>query len=103
MDKPLRRGGDYGKGSTVDECGERGGVYGANLGKVCEGGGLTAQMKFLGEVDLVYFAIRTLLVHPDKVQMQLGGAIVIDSDPVKEFEETMHKGRSLISALGAQL
>lgn len=46
-------------------------------------------------------AIRTLLVHPERVRIQLGGAIVIDSDPVKEFEETMHKGRSLFEALGA--
>ncbi|MCC5831672.1 MAG: anthranilate synthase component I family protein [Chlamydiales bacterium] len=46
-------------------------------------------------------AIRTLVVHPSHVQVQLGGAIVIDSDPVKEFEETLHKGESLFKVLGA--
>lgn len=45
-------------------------------------------------------AIRTLVVHPTYVQIQLGGAIVIDSDPVKEFEETLHKGESLFKVLG---
>ncbi len=46
-------------------------------------------------------AIRTLVVHPEYVQIQLGGAIVSDSDPVKEFEETLHKGESLFKILGA--
>ena len=47
-------------------------------------------------------AIRTLVVYPNKVQIQLGGAIVIDSDPVSEYEETLYKGRSLFTALGAE-
>ncbi|MCH9627315.1 MAG: Isochorismate synthase MenF [Chlamydiales bacterium] len=46
-------------------------------------------------------AIRTLVVHPDHVQIQLGGAIVIDSDPVKEYEETLHKGESMFKVLEA--
>jgi len=46
-------------------------------------------------------AIRTLVVHKAYVQIQLGGAIVIDSDPVKEFEETLHKGESLFKVLEA--
>ncbi len=45
-------------------------------------------------------AIRTLIVHGDSLNLQLGGAIVIDSDPVKEFEETLHKGKTLFKALG---
>lgn len=48
-------------------------------------------------------AIRTLIVHPEHIQLQLGGAIVIDSDPVKEFEETLHKGHSLFAILGIDL
>lgn len=46
-------------------------------------------------------AIRTLIVHPTYVQIQLGGAIGIDSDPTKEFEETLHKGKSLFTIMGA--
>lgn len=46
-------------------------------------------------------AIRTLVVHPTHVQIQLGGGIVSDSDPIKEYEETLHKGESLFTILGA--
>lgn len=45
-------------------------------------------------------AIRTLLVFREKMHLQLGGGIILDSDPIKEFEETLHKGRSLLSSLG---
>ena len=44
-------------------------------------------------------AIRTLIVHPTCIQIQLGGAIVIDSDPVGEFTETLQKGHSLFKVL----
>lgn len=43
--------------------------------------------------------IRTLICKGKQVSAQLGGAIVIDSDPVKEWEETFHKGESLFKAL----
>ncbi len=46
-------------------------------------------------------AIRTLLVADIKVVVQLGGAIVIDSDPLKEYEETYHKGRSIFEILNS--
>lgn len=45
-------------------------------------------------------AIRTLVVYPDYAEMQVGGAIVIDSDPLREYQETLHKGRSLFKVLG---
>lgn len=44
-------------------------------------------------------AIRTLLMREGVVELQLGGAVMIDSDPIKEFEETLHKGHSLFSVL----
>lgn len=47
-------------------------------------------------------AIRTLVVHSKHIQIQLGGAIVIDSDPKREYEETLHKGDSLFRVLGVQ-
>ncbi len=40
-------------------------------------------------------AIRTLLVEGTRVSYQVGGGIVADSDPVSEYEETLHKGRGL--------
>lgn len=48
-------------------------------------------------------AIRTLLMRGEEIRMQLGGAVMIDSDPIKEFEETLHKGRSLLTLLGYRL
>lgn len=47
-------------------------------------------------------AIRTLIVHPTSIKIQLGGAVVIDSDPIQEFEETLHKGRTLFKVLGLE-
>jgi para-aminobenzoate synthetase component 1 len=40
-------------------------------------------------------AIRTLLVEGDRVSYQVGGAIVADSDPESEYQETLHKSRGL--------
>jgi para-aminobenzoate synthetase component I len=40
-------------------------------------------------------AIRTLTYKAPLLNLQMGGAIVIDSDPEKEFEETLHKGKSI--------
>ena len=38
----------------------------------------------------------------DSIDVQLGGAIVADSDPDQEYEETLHKGASIFKALGFQ-
>ena len=58
---------------------------------------------FAGNGDFDFnLAIRTLVVHPTSIQVQLGGAVVIDSDPIEEFEETLHKGRSLFKVLGLE-
>lgn len=45
-------------------------------------------------------AIRTLVCQRDCIDLQLGGAIVFDSDPKKEFQEIYHKGESLFQVLG---
>lgn len=56
---------------------------------------------FAGNGDFDFnIAIRTLIVHPKEIQIQLGGGIVIDSDPQKEYEETLHKGASLFKIMG---
>ncbi len=34
------------------------------------------------------------------MHMQVGGGIVADSDPEAEYEETIHKGRGMLRALG---
>lgn len=44
-------------------------------------------------------AIRTLTFLDGIAAVQLGGAVTLDSDPEKEYDETMHKGSSILSAL----
>jgi para-aminobenzoate synthetase component I len=55
---------------------------------------------FTGNGDFDFnIAIRTLLIKDQQIDLQLGGAIVADSDPLKEYEETLHKGASIFKAL----
>jgi para-aminobenzoate synthetase component 1 len=54
---------------------------------------------FDGRVDL-NIAIRTLVNKDDQVYLQVGGGIVFDSDPVLEYEETLHKAKALFKSLG---
>ncbi len=51
-----------------------------------------------GNADLC-IAIRTLLYHGGRAYLGVGAGIVADSDPGREYEETMHKGRALLTAL----
>lgn len=44
-------------------------------------------------------AIRTAVISGGKIEYQVGAGIVADSDPVSEYEETLHKGRGLREAL----
>lgn len=44
-------------------------------------------------------AIRTLFLTPEYVEVQLGGAIVYDSTPENEYNETLQKGASIFKAL----
>ncbi len=43
-------------------------------------------------------AIRTAVVFGRTVRYSVGGGIVFDSDPEAEYEETLHKGRTLMAA-----
>ena len=63
-------------------------VYTGNIG----------YLSFNGDIDL-NIAIRTLLVKGRKAYFQVGGAVVYDSDPEAEYQETLDKGRALINAL----
>ncbi|GAB4173763.1 MAG: anthranilate synthase component I [Wenzhouxiangellaceae bacterium] len=51
-----------------------------------------------GEADLA-IAIRTALTAAGRIHLQAGAGIVADSDPAREWEETMNKGRALIRAI----
>lgn len=41
-------------------------------------------------------AIRTATIYNGKIFFSVGGGIVFDSDPLDEYEETLHKGRTLM-------
>ena len=45
-------------------------------------------------------AIRTATVTADAVRFSMGGGVVFDSKPEEEYEETLHKGRTLMAACG---
>ncbi len=45
-------------------------------------------------------AIRTMVIDESGVDIQLGGAVVYDSDPDSEYDETLHKGASIFKVLG---
>ena len=59
---------------------------------------------FAGNGDFDFnIAIRTITVHEDWIDLQLGGAIVADSNPQYEFAETFHKGASIFQVLSPKL
>ena len=45
-------------------------------------------------------AIRTMVVTKGALTFSVGGGIVMDSDPEAEYQETLHKARGLMLALG---
>ncbi|HEX9016849.1 MAG TPA: aminodeoxychorismate synthase component I, partial [Chloroflexota bacterium] len=54
---------------------------------------------FDGSLD-TSIAIRTVLVKEGWAYFQVGGAIVADSDPEAEYQETLDKARAVLLALG---
>ncbi|KRA76618.1 anthranilate synthase [Lysobacter sp. Root667] len=51
-----------------------------------------------GDADTA-IAIRTAVIQDGRLTIQAGAGIVYDSDPQKEWEETMNKGRALFRAV----
>jgi para-aminobenzoate synthetase component 1 len=54
-----------------------------------------------GDFDL-NIAIRTLVKERETFSLQLGGGIVIDSNPDQEYQETLFKGESLFQTLQSE-
>jgi para-aminobenzoate synthetase component 1 len=69
----------------------RRGVYTGAIGYLC----------FSGDMD-VNIVIRTLVVRDGTAYFQVGGAIVADSDPEGEYQETLDKARALARGLAAE-
>jgi anthranilate synthase component 1 len=61
-------------------------------------GGAVGYLGFDGNMDTC-IAIRTAILHDRKIHVQAGAGIVADSDPEKEYEESMNKARALFTAL----
>jgi para-aminobenzoate synthetase component 1 len=60
--------------------------------------GAIGYLGFRGTMDLS-IAIRTATVADGRLVFSVGGGVVYDSKASDEFEETLHKGRTLIGAL----
>jgi len=60
--------------------------------------GAVGYLGFDGNLDTC-IAIRTMVFHGGKVYLQAGAGIVADSDPAREYEETLHKSEALRRAL----
>ena len=45
-------------------------------------------------------AIRTMVIRDNTATFNVGGGIVIDSDPEKEYDETLTKAKALLNAIG---
>jgi anthranilate synthase component 1 len=62
--------------------------------------GAVGYFGFSGNMDLA-ITIRTLCQKGDMLYLQAGAGVVADSDPEKEWEETLNKGRALMRAVSA--
>jgi anthranilate synthase component 1 len=51
-----------------------------------------------GDMDMC-IAIRTLVMQGDRFSVQAGAGIVADSDPAREYQETLDKARALVRAV----
>ncbi|HSW35333.1 MAG TPA: aminodeoxychorismate synthase component I [Candidatus Limnocylindrales bacterium] len=61
--------------------------------------GSLGYIDFAGRADL-NIVIRTFVIKGNRVYFQVGGGIVADSQPEMEYQETLHKARALLGALG---
>lgn len=60
--------------------------------------GAIGYIGFNGDMD-TSIAIRSFFIKDNRVAFQVGGAVVLDSDPVAEYEETLTKASGLQKAL----
>ncbi len=61
-------------------------------------GGAVGYFSYTGNMDLC-ITIRTILVKDGKTFIQVGAGIVADSDPDKEYQETVNKGEGMMQAI----
>lgn len=61
-------------------------------------GGAVGYIDFSGNMDTC-IALRTMVLMDGKAYLQAGAGVVADSDPTKEYEETLNKARGLLRAI----
>lgn len=59
--------------------------------------GAVGYININGDLDLA-IAIRTMIIKDQTAYVQAGAGIVADSDPKREYEETLNKAKSLVEA-----
>ncbi|MAG37017.1 MAG: aminodeoxychorismate synthase, component I [Dehalococcoidia bacterium] len=64
--------------------------------------GAIGYLSFTGDMD-TSITIRTLVARDRRIYLQVGGAVVADSDPQAEYLETLAKGQAVVRAIGAGL
>ncbi len=64
--------------------------------------GAVGYFDFSGNMDTC-IAIRTMIVTGDTIYIQAGAGIVADSDPDREYDETVNKAKALVEALSIAL
>jgi anthranilate synthase component 1 len=62
-------------------------------------GGAMGYFSFSGNMDFG-ITIRTLVLEGGRLSLQVGAGIVADSDPDREYEETLNKAAGLMKAVG---
>lgn len=60
--------------------------------------GAVGYFSFSGNMDFC-IVIRTILIKNDTIYFQAGAGIVADSDPDKEYQETVNKAKAMVKAL----
>jgi anthranilate synthase component 1 len=60
--------------------------------------GAVGYVGFDGNMDTC-ITIRTILIRGDRAYLQAGAGIVADSDPTREWQETLHKASALSAAI----
>jgi len=63
----------------------------------------TGAIGWIGPGDKMHLniAIRTLVCRAGEITFQVGGGVTACSNPAQEYEETLHKARGMLAALGA--
>ncbi len=61
-------------------------------------GGAVGYFSFDGSMDTC-ITIRAVLMQGDALHVQAGGGVVADSDPLREYEESINKSRAMASAI----